>query len=117
MKKSIALEKSFNFSLAIIRLYQELQNNREFVLSKQLLRSSTSIGANVSEALSAFSAKDFTYKMSIACKEARETTYWLKLLQHAQLVENDYSPYLIDSEELLKMLTAIVKTSKAKANL
>ena len=88
------LELSFNFSLLTINLYKILINNKEFVLSKQLLMSGTSIGANIEEATAAQTKKDFITKMSIASKEARETRYWLKLLDKSKLVEIEYKPYL-----------------------
>ena len=84
------LEMSFDFSLQIINLYKILVENKEFVLSKQLLKSGTSIGANVEEAIAAQTKKDFVMKMSIASKEARETRYWLKLLDKSKLVDTDY---------------------------
>ena len=90
IKKSLIEEKSFQFAISIVKLYKELKNQSEFVLSKQLLRSGTSIGANVSEALAAQSSKDFINKMSIASKEARETRYWLRLLQQSDLVKIDF---------------------------
>ncbi len=111
-RKSIVAEKSFQFSLKIISLYRELIRENEYVLSKQLLRSATSIGANIEEALAGQSKKDFITKMSIASKEARETRYWLRLLDKSQLIKNDYTDYLKDNEELINMLTAIVKTSQ-----
>lgn len=110
--KGRVIDKSFNFALEIIELYKELIRNSEFVLSKQLLRSATSIGANVNEAQAAASKKDFLNKMCIAAKEARETDYWLKLLSKSQFVKNDYTKYLNDINELIKMLTAIVKSTK-----
>jgi four helix bundle protein len=112
MKKKVILEKSFNFSLDMISLYRNLSLNKEYILSKQVLRSGTSIGANVEEATAAQSRKDFISKMSIASKEARETRYWLKLLDHSQMVQNNYKPYLNEIEEIIKILTAIVKTSQ-----
>lgn len=109
MKKNIILDKSFDFAVSIVKLYQQLQENKEFVISKQLLRSGTSIGANVHEATAAFSKKDFAYRMSIAAKEARETRFWLLLLDRTHLVYMDYVPYLDSLEEIDKILTAIVK--------
>ena len=106
------LEMSFEFSLQIIALYKELVNNKEYVLSKQLLRSGTSIGANVEEATAAQSRKDFIAKMAIASKEARETRYWLRLLEKSKLVEIDYSPYLSNAEHIINILTKIVKTTQ-----
>lgn len=79
-KENVIVEKSFEFALKIIELYKILQKENEFVISRQVLRSGTSIGANVQEATAGFSKKDFTHKMSLASKEARETRYWLQLL-------------------------------------
>ena len=93
-KDNIIREKSFAFALKIIVLYKALTERKEYVLSKQLLRSGTSIGANVEEATAAQSAKDFVHKLSVASKEARETKYWLMLLQKSQLVDYDYSSHL-----------------------
>ncbi len=89
-----------------------LIENREYVLSKQLLRSGTSIGANVEEAIAAQSRKDFISKMAIASKEARETRYWLRLLSKSKLVEMDYSLYLESCEHIINILTKIVKTTQ-----
>ncbi len=111
-KENIILDKSFEFALQIIELYKQLVSEKEFILSKQLLRSGTSIGANAEEATAAISKKDFTAKMSIASKEARETRYWLRLLQKSQLVKIDTSKHLNDAEQLINILTAIVKTSQ-----
>ncbi|MBV9865844.1 MAG: four helix bundle protein [Abitibacteriaceae bacterium] len=111
MATSVIQEKSFQFALQIIYLYQELQNEREYVLSKQLLRSGTSIGANVEEASAAQSRNDFIAKMSIASKEARETRYWLSLLQQSGLATVDVSDQLNSVTEIIKILTSIVKTT------
>src|ERR1700737_2746875 len=92
------LELTFNFSLQIIELYKMLVQQKEFVISKQLLKSATSIGANVEEANAAQTKKEFIMKMSIASKEARETRYWLRLLDKSQIVVLNYSPYLIAVE-------------------
>src|SRR3954451_23196130 len=88
------LEMTFSFSLQIIYLYKRLIENKEYVLSRQVLKSGTSIGANVEEANAAQSKKEFIAKMSIASKEARETKYWLRLLSESQIVVLDYAPYL-----------------------
>ena len=112
MKENIVLEKSFTFSLSIIELYKALQAEKEFVISKQLLRSATSIGANANEASAAQTKKDFIAKMAISSKEARETHYWLRLLQKSQLVPLDYNDYILQIEELIRIITAIVKTSQ-----
>lgn len=106
------IDLSFDFSLKIILLYKELTKRNEYVLSKQLLRSGTSIGANVEEATAAQSKRDFIMKMSIASKEARETKYWLRLLDKSKLVEVDYSSCLMSIEHIINVLTKIVKTSQ-----
>ena len=105
------LEMSFDFSLLIIGLYKKLIENKEYILSKQLLRSATGIGANVEEGIAAQSRKDFISKMSIASKEARETRYWLRLLDKSKLVDSDYSTQLNSVEHIINILTKIVKTS------
>lgn len=115
MKESIVKNKSFQFSLQIIELYKILQEQKEFVLSKQLLRSGTSIGANINEALAGISKADFAFKMSISSKEARETMYWLELLDNSQMVKYDFKPFISNCEELVKMLTSIVKTTQNSA--
>ena len=112
MANSIIQEKSFQFALSIIALYKKMQAKHEFVLSKQLLRSGTSIGANVEEATAAQSRRDFLAKMSIASKEARETKYWLRLLQESELVSVDLSSEMSQIEEIIRILTAIVKTTQ-----
>ncbi len=112
MSDSIIKNKSFQFSLKIIKLYKKLLNEKEYIISRQLLKSGTSIGANVEEALAGQSKKDFIAKMSISSKEARETKYWLRLLKESELTSINVDDILIDIEELIKMLTAIVKTSQ-----
>ncbi len=106
------MEMTFDFSLQIISLYKILVDKKEFVLSKQLLRCGTSIGANVEEATAAQSKRDFTSKMAIASKEARETRYWIRLLEKSKIVDVDYSGYLIQTEHIINILTKIVKTSQ-----
>ncbi|WP_216643764.1 four helix bundle protein [Vibrio sp. B1Z05] len=110
--------KSYNFSLRIIKLYQFLQSEkREYVLSKQLLRSGTAIGALVREAEHAQSKADFINKMNIALKEANETVYWLELLRDSEYLSHTQSQSIIpDSIEILKLLVSIVKTSKQNLN-
>jgi len=103
---------SFDFALKVVHLYKFLIEKKEFILSKQLLRSGTSIGANVEEASAAQTKKDFIFKMCIASKEARETRYWLKLLNESKLVPLDYSPYLGEIEVIIKILTKIVKSAQ-----
>ncbi len=114
--KSKVLDLSFNFSLTIIDLYKHLIKQQEYVISKQLLRSATSIGANIEEANAAQSKKDFIAKMSIASKEARESKYWLRLLEKSKLVVLDYTFALASVEHLINMLTKIVKTSQDSLN-
>ena len=116
MKENLIQEKSFQFALDIIELYKILIDSKEFVLSKQLLRSGTSIGANVEEATAAQSKRDFIAKMAIASKESRETRYWLALLQKSALVKADYKKYLDKIDEIIRIITAIVKTSQKSIN-
>ena len=111
-------ERAYVFSLDIIRLYQQIKARNEFVLSKQLLRSGTSIGANIEEASAAQSRKDFIAKMSVASKEARETLYWLRLLRDSNICTvKELGGTIEESQEIIKMLTAIVKTSQTKKQL
>lgn len=105
---------SFEFALSVIGLYKYHVEKKEFVISKQLLRSGTSIGANVEEAIAAQSRKDFIAKMSIASKEARETRYWLRLLEKSKLVFFDYRPFLNSIENIINILTKIVKTMQSE---
>lgn len=109
-------KKSFQFALDIIKLVQLLRNHKEYVFADQLLRSATSIGANISEATAAQSKKDFISKMAIASKEARETRYWLRLLSESNLIQLDLTNYLDETEQLIKLLTKIVKTSQENLN-
>ena len=112
-KPNIIKEMSYQFALEVIRLYKALQVQNEYVLSKQLVRAGTSIGANVEEATAAQSRKDFVSKMSIASKEARETKYWLRLLKDSKICEKiDFSGALEKSDEIINLLTSIVKTTK-----
>lgn len=112
MKDNIIQKKSYDFALKIIGLYRKLCKANEFVLSKQLLRSGTSIGANVEEAQAGQSKADFISKMSIASKDARETNYWLRLLRDSGLINAAEADLLLDeSEAIINILTSIVKTS------
>jgi four helix bundle protein len=114
-KKSIIQERSYAFALRVIGIYQQLCKQNEFVLSKQLLKAGTSIGANVEEATAAQSKKDFISKMAIASKEARETNYWLRLLKDAKILCcSEVEDLLHESEEIKRILTAIVKTTNSK---
>ena|SRR3972149_268460 len=113
---NIVQEKSYAFALRMVKLYQHLsEQKKEFVLSKQVLRSGTSIGANVEEAIGGQSERDFSAKMSIAYKEARETHYWLRLLRDSgYLGVNESASIITDCEELLKLTGSIIKTMKSK---
>ena len=114
MKENIIQIKSFNFALKIISLYKNLKDNKhEYVLSKQLLRSGTSIGANVEEAIGAQSKNDLISKFSVAYKEARESCYWIKLLQASKYIsEKESSQLLFDVDEILRIIGKIQKTTK-----
>ena len=111
---NVVQEKSYAFALRVVKMYQHLTKQRkEFVLSKQLLRSGTSIGANVEEAIGGQSRKDFAAKLNIAYKEARETHYWLRLLRDSgYLNETESTSILTDCDELLKLTGSILKTMK-----
>ena len=111
-------EKSYSFALRILRLYSHLcAKKKEFVISKQVVRSGTSIGANVEEAIGGQSRKDFLSKMNIAYKEARETHYWLRLLRDSGiLAPQQVNPVITDCNELLKLSGSIIKTMKEKEN-
>jgi four helix bundle protein len=114
MGSNAALNKSKAFAIKIIHLSRYLgEDKKEFILSKQLLRSGTSIGANVKEAQRAQSKKDFITKMNIASKEASETEYWLELLYETGYIsKTEYQGIYSDCSELIKLLVSIVKTSQ-----
>ena len=113
---NVIQEKSYRFSVRIINCIKKIRvDNKEYILTDQLIRSATSIGANVEESIGAQSDKDFLHKISIAYKEARETKYWLKLLRDTSYLEIEESESLIiDCEELLKILGSIQKTLKTR---
>lgn len=113
MSYNVIVEKSFDFAVRIVNLRKYLtREHKEFVLSKQLLRSGTSIGANVSEAQRGQSKADFTAKMSIALKEASETEYWIKLLYRTEyLSKEQYESLYADVQELIGLLMAICRTA------
>jgi len=106
--------KSFHFSVRIVKLCRYLQEEKkEYLLSKQLMRAGTSIGANVAEAEQAQSRADFIAKLSISLKEAAETNYWIRLLYATDyLMESEYLSIIADCKELEKLLTSIIKTSR-----
>ena len=114
MNKLDIRDRSYNFALRIIKLTKKLPKNiAGDSLGRQLIRSGTSVGANVEEAQGGFSKKDFTYKMSIARKEARESKFWLSLIKDTDLLSDPEVNQLIqEAEELTKILTSIVKTSE-----
>ena len=113
MKTNNAIqEKSYVFAIKVINIYKQLKNEkREFILSKQLLRSGTSIGANIEEAIGAQTKKDFFSKITISYKEARETHYWIRLLSDTAYIEiSDRDILLNDIEEILRIIGSIQKT-------
>ncbi len=113
MKESLVKNKSLEFAFKVIDLYKVMLTEKEYVLSKQLLRSGTSIGANISEALAGQSKRDFIHKMSIASKEARESAYWLELIEYGKFIEDyNLNELKLLNAELIKMLTSIVKTAQ-----
>ena len=113
-KLNVVRDKSFEFALRIVEIYKYLRNDKkEYVLSKQLLRSGTSIGANIEEAQAGQSRKDFISKMSIASKEAREARYWLKLLKRSGYISG--KDIISDCDELIRLLTSIVKSSESNS--
>jgi four helix bundle protein len=113
---NLIVEKSFQFSLRIVKLYAHLKKNKvEKDLALQLLRSGTSIGANIEEAIGGSSRKDFIYKLEIAYKEARETKYWIRLFKESNLLDTKLADLFIkDCEEILKILTSIINSTKSK---
>ena len=116
MKKSVIEEKSYDFAVSIVKLCYSLSSvNKEFVLSKQLLRSGTSIGANIREASQGQSRADFLSKTSISLKEANESLYWLDLLFDTNFIDKEkHNEYSTKCIELIKILTSIIKTTKAR---
>ena len=113
MKKTTVKEKSFDFAIRIVKLYKYLmEEKKEFVLSKQILRSGTSIGANINEAQQGQSKKDFLMKMNISLKECTETKYWIELLSATDFINLEQKDSIMnDCIEIEKMLTSIVKTT------
>ena len=119
MKESIVQAKSYKFALRIVKLYLHLtKEKKEFELSKQILRSGTSIGANIEEAQGGQTDKDFLYKISIAYKEARETHFWLRLLKDSSLIDEKlFASFTKDCNELLKIIGKIQITLKKEDEL
>ena len=118
MKENVLINKTEAFSIRIINAEKYLRTQqKETVMSKQILRSGTSIGANVAESQNAQSPSDFVHKLSIALKEADETKYWLNLLRGGNYIsEESYSSMIVDLKEILALLTSIIKTTKEKYN-
>jgi len=115
MKKNVLIDRSFAFAVRIVKLYQHLLDKKEFVLSKQMLRSGTSIGANIREAQNAESKNDFIHKLAISQKECEETMYWLELLQETNfLTKYEFDAINKDAQEILKMLRSAILTAKNK---
>ena len=114
VKKNVIQEKSYRLAVRVVNLYKYLVDERKaYALARQVLRSGTSIGANVEEALGGQSKKDFVAKMSIAYKEARETHYWIRLLRDTDYLNPDQAHSLLtDLDEILKITASILKTSK-----
>jgi four helix bundle protein len=112
-KQNIIREKSFQFALDIVELCKRIKyDDKEYELSSQLIRSGTSIGANVEEAMASSSRKDFKHRMSIASREARESHYWLRILDQSSVTKRSVKHHLSCADELIRILTAIVKSSR-----
>lgn len=116
MKENVVQQKSFALAIRIVELFKYLQNEKkEFILSKQILRSGTSIGANIEESIGGASDKDFLHKLTISYKEARETIYWLKLLHATHYIsEKEFNSLHEDAEEICKILAKIQITLKSR---
>jgi four helix bundle protein len=114
MKENIIRDKSFKFAVRIVGLYQYLKDEKkEYVLSKQILKSGSSIGANVEEADGGISKAEFSSKLSIAYKEAKETQYWLRLLKETNFIaKNIFDSMIKDLDEIMKILFSILKTTR-----
>lgn len=115
MKENIALDKSYSLALKIVKLYLSLKNQNEFELSRQLLKSGTSIAANIEEAVGGQSERDFLAKIGIAYRECRETMFWLRLLRDSELMDSiEANELMIDLDELLRIIGSIKKTMTQK---
>lgn len=111
---NVIVDKSYKFAIRIVKLYQYLSDNKkEYTLSKQILKSGTSIGANIEEAIGSISRKEFIAKMQISYKEAKETRYWIRLLNDTNYLNNQlFKSLLEDCDELLKIIVSILKSTK-----
>src|SRR5687768_11476246 len=116
--ESIITKKAYAFALDIVKLYKELISaKKEFILAKQVLRSGTSIGANINEAISGQSKRDFVHKLSIALKEARETLYWLNLLKDSDFInQENFTRLSLSCGEVIKILSIILTTKEKYFN-
>lgn len=104
--------KTIEFSIKLLELYKDLLKNHEYIISRQVIRSGTSIGANVQEATAAQSRRDYINKMSIAAKEAKETRYWLTILSEGKLIDYEFDDLLTEIDEIIKILSKIIITAK-----
>lgn len=111
LKPNLIVNGTFEFAVNVASLYKKLKQEKEFNIGNQLFRSAGSIGANVEEAQAAQSRKDFISKMSIASKEARETRFWLRVIEKSQLIDHDLKPLIKEIEEIINIITKIIKTS------
>jgi len=117
MKTNVMQDKAFDFSVRIVRLGKFLESRKEYTISTQVIRSGTSVGANIEEAVGGLSKKEFLAKITIAYKEARETMYWLKLLMKTGMLDEKLSQSLIsDCDELVRMIGSAQKTTKSRMN-
>lgn len=117
LKTNVVSEKSYSFALKVVQLARALREKHQFEFASQLLRCGTSIGANIEEAQSGVSRADFVAKMAIASKEARETHYWLRLVRDSHILsEEQVAPRIKEVHELVRILTAIVKTGQRSAS-
>ncbi|BES63479.1 four helix bundle protein [Dysgonomonas capnocytophagoides] len=115
VNNSLVYDKAYSFAIRIVRAYKFLNEKQEFILSKQLLRYGTSVGANIAEANGAISDADFSAKISIAYKEILETKYWLSLLKDTEYLSLDiYDSIFADADEIAKIIYSILKTSRIK---
>jgi four helix bundle protein len=114
MKENIIVVKSFDFAVKVVKLFRKLTTEKnDWVLSKQFLRSGTSVGANIEEAVGGISKKDFISKLQISYKEARETRYWIRLLFATGYIDkSEHDSFIADIEEIIRIIVSILKTSK-----
>ena len=119
MRENIILEKCLDFSVRIYRMTKYLQDEKkEYILGTQVLKSGTSVGANVAESIRAESPSDFVHKLGISSKEGEETIYWLRLLHRVELISDEqFTSMKQDADELMKLITSSIKTTKTRAGL